>query len=280
MDFWMGELCSSIFSRLVISLYFFLLQKAAPLYGAAFSSFTDMRKILYSFYIAFILLFLSCSKGKEVADPKFGTVEFKSIALQTIRIVESSTGKSPSFGLLNTLSGDTRFQFFLEDNLLLDTSLSVNAYKTNSYALIKADATSQLMIIDGQSTKMNSEVLPDSGFVKFSFINASANLPSKINAYVTTNTYVGNQNLPVQVAEFANISVISSAFKKVLVGTTNLGSFAVDFTITVKDAADQAVLGTYKITLPVYSYNKNKLQSTVYVISLQDNNVASILLSK
>jgi hypothetical protein len=242
-----------------------------------------MRITLYPIFCAVCILFYSCDKTEQITDPAFGSINFSSVAPQAIRIVpvNSSVIKNTAGGY-SVVSGKTAFRFYIGDLLLLDTALSAEAFQTHNYVLIKPDDKSSLIIADAVTTGLENEKAPDAGSVKFSFVNFSTKLPSKVDVTIVTDTYVANVARPIQIGSFDNVTSSFSAYQALRLGINQIGRFTNTLSVIVKDPATQTILSTATLTLPLVltGIDADKLESTVYVISLQDNPAVSILLSK
>lgn len=225
----------------------------------------------------------SCSKGTIVKDPQFGQVSFLSTSAEKIDIVKDGSTKIDADGTaLRIVSGNNRFRFFLKDQLLLDTSLSVEPYSLHAYTLFKPNESSTLKVYDATLNGLKTEVLPDSGFVKFSIANFSGSLPGKLNIYISTTTYTPNSDKPIEVGHFLNVNHSFPEFHKILLGINQSSQTTNTFTLTIKDTDNKGVLAIIPLVLPVGSTAGivGKLTGSVYLLYIDDKNTASILMSK
>ncbi|KIO77134.1 hypothetical protein TH53_10845 [Pedobacter lusitanus] len=236
-----------------------------------------MRIIFYLILFTSIIFSLSsCSKGEVIKDPRFGSVSITDRTNANISVIQGDNYKFPLSGKgsdadqnISLVSGQNRFRFYEEDVLLLDTSISVEAFVLHPYFMFMSNANSVLRIVDAKLNNFDKEEKPDAGFIKISLANFSKFLPDKINVYVSTTTYIPYLNQPIQIGEFLNASGSFSGFKRLLLGKDQASRPVKDFLLTIKDRADQTVLATSTFTLPVETKN-------VYLLYLSGDNLSSL----
>lgn len=185
-----------------------------------------------------------------------------------------STGSS-----VNLISGQNRFRFYSLDTLLLDTMLNVEPFIQNSYYMFRPTLDIPIKIVDYHLNGLDTEVPPDSGVVKISLAQFSKTFPGKVNIYVTTETYNINSLQQIQVGQFENVSANFSVYQKITLGKSQLSKQINAFGLIIKDPADQKVLATSSFTLPNVALT-GKLLSSVYLLYLDANGKATILMSK
>jgi hypothetical protein len=206
-----------------------------------------------------------------------------SSAPEKIDITDGQDHKITDINLAKNLpSGNNRFRFYTGETLLRDTLLSVEPYKTHVYTLFKPNANAQLKIFDSRLNGLDKELLPDSGFVKFSLANFSKSLPGKVNISISTQTYTPFSDKPIQVGEFLNVSNSFSGFHTVMVGVNQSSNAVNTFTLTIKNPDNNLVLATIPLVLPVSATagSIGKLTGSIYIIYLNDSSNATILMSK
>ncbi|SDZ83208.1 hypothetical protein [Pedobacter hartonius] len=246
-----------------------------------------MRKFFYLISLFIFSILFSCSKGEPVQDPQFGDVSLVNSSSENIFIIQGDHTKLVNRGdnfALSIPSGKSRFKFYLKDTLTLDTVLPVKPYTGNIYTLFKPSANTDLRIIDDSLNGLNKEVIPDSGFLKISLANFSKSLPDKINIDIATTTYIPFSYRAIQVAENISVSSSFSPFKTIIIGVNQSTSLKVVnvFTLTVKDPINNSVLATIPLTIPsnISSATAGKLIGSVFLIYINENGTASILMSK
>lgn len=238
------------------------------------------------YLILFSLIFIyfsSCSKGDVIRDPQFGRISFVS---PTPGQIDSIAGDRDKFtvnaGAVSIISGKSRFRFYSEKVLLQDTLLSVEPFTTRTYTLFKPYTDSNLKIFDSSLNGLNKEVLPDSGFVKFSIANLSESLPGKVNVYISTTTYTPSSEKPIQVGELLNVSSSFSKFQTIMVGINQSSRVINKFTLTIKDAGNNSLLATIPLVLPVSTTagTIGQLTAGIYLLYLGNSGTVNILMSK
>lgn len=238
-----------------------------------------MRIIIYLISI-FLILFgvSSCSKGELISDPLFGYLSFSNFA-GSISVIEGADKKlGPDAKNVSMVSGENRFRFYNADELQLDTLLKINPLTNNQYFIFKPNSNSSFRVLDLSFNGFDKQVLPDSGMVKISVANFSAILPDKVNIYLTTTTYSSNVLEQIQVGEFLNTNGSFSAFQTIRFGKNQLSRPQNLFVLTIKDPKDNKLLNTIPLTLPAIP--TGKLVSSVYVLYINADNNATILMSK
>jgi len=240
-----------------------------------------MRIILYSILsILVISSLLSCSKGSVFNDPKFGSILLTKISSSNFTIIQGENNQlSVGNNVINMISGNNRFRFYESDMLLLDTLLSVEPFVIHPYILFRPNQNKRLRIFDSSLNGLDKEGLPDSGNIKISLANFSSSLPDKVNVYLTTTTYTPTGLREVQVAEFLGVSGTFSVFQNIITGKNELLMPIDIFNLTIKDPADQKVLGTAVLSLADIN-SAGVLKRSVYLIYLNSESSANILMSK
>lgn len=243
-----------------------------------------MRIIFYLIAASLIFTcFSSCSKGDIVKNPQFGNISIVTSSLETFDIVQGDHNKFiVNAKAVSMVSGKNRFRFYLKDILVKDTLLSVSPFKTQTYTLFKPDEDSNVRIFDSSFNGLDKEVLPDSGFVKFSLVNFSKSLPDKVDVYISTTTYIPFSEKPIQVGEFLNITRSFSEFHTLMVGVNQSSQAMNKFTLTIKNSGSNLTLATIPLVLPISATagNLGKLTGSIYFLYLGNNNTVDILMSK
>ncbi|CAM4018754.1 hypothetical protein SAMN06265348_101222 [Pedobacter westerhofensis] len=226
--------------------------------------------------------FFSCSKGEANQDPEFGRLSIKDLTAGAVRVVEGENNKFPTSTDGNTfsniLSGKNRFRFYQADDLLLDTSLSVQPYVKNTFVMFKSGNNTDLKIFGSDFKGLDHETLPDPGIVKFSLANFSSTLPNKVNIYINTATYTPNTDKPIQVAQFLNVSTSFSDFQNIKLGITSDNGLVSQFTFIITDPINQTVLASLPVALP--KDLDNHLINTVFLFYVDSGGAVTILMSK
>lgn len=242
-----------------------------------------MRIIFYLITIILISTSIfSCSKGDLVNDPQFGKISIAAVVTEDINVVQGDDHKFTANGAeFDIISGKNRFRFYTKQRLLLDTLFSVKPYQRSSFVIFKQNADSGLRVFDYDLNGFNKEAIPDSGFVKFSLVNLSKTLPRKVDAYINTTTYTPNSDKPIQVGKFLSVTSSFSAFQNIMIGKSQSSAQVNMFTLVIKDPVTENVLATVPLTLPFLAAGINgQFISSIYIIYLDDNGAASILMSK
>lgn len=246
----------------------------------------NIFKIQIHFIGIVILLFtISCSKGDLVKDPVYGLIAISTIGTEKIIVVQGDDHVVivNATTATSVLTGKNRFRFYIAERLLLDTSLFIEPIKRNVFVLFKPDESFDLKVFDPTLNGLDKEVVPDSGLIKFSIVNLSKSLPDKVNISINTTTSVLGAPYVIRVGEFLNVSRSFSAYQSLVLGKKEQLSFSESkFTLLIKDAADQTLLSTAALELPLGNSGSavGKLTSSTYILYLYDNNVVSILMSK
>ncbi|RAJ36972.1 hypothetical protein LY11_00047 [Pedobacter cryoconitis] len=222
----------------------------------------------------------SCSKGKLVKDPAFGSFSISDFTSQKVTVVEGAGNKlTVPITSVSLVSGENRFRFYDDTTLLLDTLLKLEAFKNHKYFMLRPNDKIKLRVFDDSLHGFNQETLPAAGSVKISLANFSKVLPDKVNVYITTTTYKGPGSEEIKVGDFLRLSASFSGFKTLLVGKDQFLKPIKEFTLLIKDSNDQAVLFSTPLSLPVET-------AAVYLIYLDDKGTgqtnirATLLMSK
>jgi hypothetical protein len=238
-----------------------------------------MRITFYLIFSTIILLcFLSCSKGYPVQAPEFGKVTFKNFTAGKIVITEGASNLLTE-EKVDLVSGKHRFRFYDKEVLLSDTSLNVEAFKFRTFFMFRPAESFAFKVFDTKLNGFEDEVSPPNGFLKISLANFSTSLPDKVNIYLTTTTYKAPLMQPIQIGEFLNVSSSFSGFKQVVLGMDNLLHPVKDFTLIIKDTANQQVLETRTFSLPLKPA-LFELEGNVFLLYADDHKGVPILMSK
>jgi hypothetical protein len=240
-----------------------------------------MRIIVYSILsILVISSILSCSKGSVFNEPKFGSILLTKISASNFTIIQGENNQlSVGNDVINMISGNNRFRFYENDMLLLDTLLSVEPFNIHPYVLFKPNENARLRIFDSSLNGLYKEALPDYGNIKISLANFSNTLPDKVNVYMTTTTFTAGGLREIQVGEFLGVSGAFSVFQSIITGKNELLTPISVFNLTIKDSADQKILGTAVLNLADIN-SAGVFKRSVYLIYLSSENNANVLMSK
>lgn len=244
--------------------------------------YSNSMRIIFYFILSVLILFcfLSCSKGEPVKDLLFGKLAILDFTPGGITIVEGGANKlPPPVNNVSLVSGGNRFRFYAQNNLLLDTSLMVEAYKKHTYFMFKPNVNTPFRVFDESLNGFDKETLPDASSVKISFANFSGTLPDLVNIYVRTNTYKIPVSQQIQIGEFLNVSTSFSGFKKLTLGLNSSSLPENAIILVVKDPVSQQVLKTINFTLPKV-INSDQLVDYVYLLYVNDQNGVTTLMSK
>ncbi|MBB5634786.1 hypothetical protein HDE68_000671 [Pedobacter cryoconitis] len=219
------------------------------------------------YFILFMLIITgvsSCSKGDLIKDPAFGSISISDFTSKKVTVIEGENNQLPVLGeTVSLLSGNNRFRFYDDKTLLLDTSLKIEPFKKHKYFILRPNNQSVLRVFDDSLNGFNQETFPTAGSVKISLANFSKSLPDKVNVYITTTTYRAPATEEIKVGEILKVSGSFSGFKTMLTGKDQFLKPIKEFTLTIKDSNDQAVLFTVPLVLPVET-------ATVYLLYLED----------
>jgi len=244
-----------------------------------------MRIIFYLILVFMFFTFSSCSKGDPVQEPLLGNIYMQNFLPEDIGITGAEnvrSVKSKDFLQFILPSGKNRFRFYLNDTLSLDTLLQVNAYEESHYTLFRKSPLADLTVLDASFNGLDKELIPDSGFIKLCIANFSSSLPNNINLDIYTNTYTPVSLKPIQVAENVKISSSFSDFETVRVGISQASNPVNLYTLVAKDPSTNSILASIPFTIPfgTSAGTINKLDGSVFLLFINENNTPTILMRK